>query len=134
MCHSQVLFIHRENHWIHWIKLHSIIEPTVCAQIRIKHKLLLFIEEQKGRTINKSHMEQDRTGEYHHPKYLVVTLEHHTTKKHLHQISPRCLTHYSIGHRGQLNTDYHQTTYPSSPQSTYDITTDYTNPTDIHQL
>ena len=45
--------------------------------------------------------------------------------KHLHQISPRCLTHYTIGHRGQLNTHYHQTTYPSSLQSTYDMTTDY---------
>ena len=32
--------------------------------------------------------------------------------KHLHQISPRCLTHYIIGHCGQLNTHYHQTTYP----------------------
>ena len=35
--------------------------------------------------------------------------------KHHHQISPRCLTHYTTGHRGQLNTHYHQTTYPSSP-------------------
>ena len=24
--------------------------------------------------------------------------------------SPRCLTHYTVGHRGQLNTHYHQTT------------------------
>ena len=46
---------------------------------------------------------------------------------------PRCLTHYTIGHRRQLNTHYHQTTYPSSPQSTYDMTTDY-NKTDFHQL
>ena len=41
------------------------------------------------------------------------------------------LTHYTNGHRGQLNTHYHQTTYPSSPQSTYDMTTDY-NKTDEH--
>ena len=26
--------------------------------------------------------------------------------------SPRCLTHFTTGHRGQLNTHYHQTTYP----------------------
>ena len=31
----------------------------------------------------------------------------------LHQTSsPRCLTHFTTGHRGQLNTHYHQTTYP----------------------
>ena len=41
--------------------------------------------------------------------------------KYLHQISPRCLTHGTTGHRGQLNTHYHQTTYPSSPQLTYDM-------------
>ena len=44
--------------------------------------------------------------------------------KHLHQISPRCLTHCTTGHREQLNTHYHLTTYPSSPQSTYDMTID----------
>ena len=43
--------------------------------------------------------------------------------KHHHHISPRCLTHCTTGHRGQLNTHYHQTTYPSSPQLTYDMTT-----------
>ena len=32
--------------------------------------------------------------------------------KHHHQTSPRCLTHFTTGHRGQLNTHYHQTTYP----------------------
>ena len=26
--------------------------------------------------------------------------------------SPRCLTHFTTGHRGQLSTHYHQTTYP----------------------
>ena len=38
-------------------------------------------------------------------------------------------THYALGHRGQFNANYHQTTYPSSPQSTYDMTT-YYNKTD----
>ena len=61
-----------------------------------------------------------------------ITLNTNTTlQQHLHQISPRCLTHYTIGYRGQLNTHYHQTTYPSSPQVTYDMTTHY-NKTDGH--
>ena len=54
--------------------------------------------------------------------------------KHIHQISPRCLTHCTTGHRRQLNTYYNQTSYSSSPQSTYDMTTDYNKPTDFHQL
>ena len=49
--------------------------------------------------------------------------------QHIHQISPRCLTHCTTGHRGQLKTHYYQTTYPSSPQLTYVMTTDY-NKTD----
>ena len=49
--------------------------------------------------------------------------------KHHHQISPRCITHCKPGHRGHLKTHYHQTTYPSSPQLTYDMTTD-SNKTD----
>ena len=36
----------------------------------------------------------------------------------------KILTHYTIGHRGELKTHFHQTTFPSSPQSTYDMTTD----------
>ena len=28
-------------------------------------------------------------------------------RKHQHHISPRCLTHCTTGHRGQLNTHYH---------------------------
>ena len=53
--------------------------------------------------------------------------------KHIHQISPRCLTHFTIRHCGQLNMHYHQTTYPSSSQLTYDMNTDY-NKTDGHSL
>ena len=33
--------------------------------------------------------------------------------------------HGTTGHRGHVNTQYHQTTYPSSPQLTYDTNTDY---------
>ena len=49
--------------------------------------------------------------------------------KHHHEISPRCLTQCTTGHRGQHNTDDHQTNYHSSPQLTYDMTT-YYNKTD----
>ena len=45
--------------------------------------------------------------------------------KHHHHTSPHCLTHCSTEHHGQLNTRYHQTTYLSSPQLTYDMTTHY---------
>ena len=47
------------------------------------------------------------------------------SNKHLHQISQRYLTHYTTGHRGQHNTHYQLTTYPSSTQSTHGMTTDY---------
>ena len=53
--------------------------------------------------------------------------------KHLHQISPRSLTRYTTGHRGQLNKHYHLTTYPSSPQLSYVMST-YWNKTDEHLL
>ena len=68
----------------------------------------------------------DHITQTHHPE---CQTPHYN--KHIHQISPRCLTHYTIGHRGQINTHYHQTTYPSSPHSTYNMTTDY-NKTDGH--
>ena len=41
---------------------------------------------------------------------------------HNHQISPLCVTHCTTGH-------YHHIIYPSSPQLTYDMATDY-NKTD----
>ena len=84
-----------------------------------------YTDDYRGQQIavisNSDHITQTHQPECQTPHY----------HKHLHQISPRCLTHYTIGHRGQLNTHYHQTTYPSSPQSTYDMTTDY-NKTDGH--
>ena len=47
------------------------------------------------------------------------------TLQHLHQMLPHCLTHNTIGHRGQLNMLYQQTTYQPSLQSIYDMITDY---------
>ena len=51
-----------------------------------------------------------------------------TTLQHLHQISPRRLTHYTIGHRGQHNTHYH---HNHNQHTTWLQTT--TKPTGIHQ-
>ena len=45
--------------------------------------------------------------------------KHHTTTNGITRDH-----HYTTGDRGQLNTHYHQTTFPSSPQLTYDMTTD----------
>ena len=50
------------------------MDPTDCAQIRIRHQLLLLLEEQIGKNIIKSSMEQDRTGEYPTPEVLCITL------------------------------------------------------------
>ena len=54
--------------------------------------------------------------------------------QYLHQISPRCLNYCTTGHRGQLNTHYHQTTYPSSPQSHMTWVQTTTKAKDFHQL
>ena len=57
-------------------------------------------------------------------KSVHITQTHQPECQTLQQTSsPRCLTHSTTGHRGQLNTHYHQTTHPSSPQLTYDMTT-----------
>ena len=66
--------------------------------------------------------------DYHRGQLIVEVISkipHYN--KHHDQISPRCLTHCTTGHHGQLNTHYHQTTYPSSPQLTYDMTAYYKN-------
>ena len=56
-----------------------------------------------------------------------------TYNTHLYQISKRCLTHCTNGHCGQLNMHSNQTTYLSSPQSTYDMTTDYNKTSELLQ-
>ena len=55
--------------------------------------------------------------------------KHDTTTNIITRYHHDVLTHCTTGHRGQLNTHYHQTSYPSSPQLTYTMTTDY-NKTD----
>ena len=50
--------------------------------------------------------------------------KHHTTTNIINRYHHGFI-HCTTGHREQLNTHYHQITYPSSPQLTYDMTTDY---------
>ena len=61
------------------------------------------------------------------PTRMPNTTVQQTTSPDITTVSTQCTT----GHRGQLNRHYHQTTYPSSPQLTYDMTT-YYNKTDGH--
>ena len=70
------------------------------------------------KTYNTKHRHTNQSAK-HHTTTNIFTRYHHS------------ITHYTIGHRGQLNMHYHQTTYPSSPQLTYDMTT-YYNKTDGH--
>ena len=87
---------------------HSVLTGDVTAHSTLWHS---YTDDHRGQLIaeltsNSDHITQTHQPECQTPHY----------KKHLHQISPRCLTYYTIGHRGQLNMHYHQTIYPSSPQ------------------
>ena len=102
---------------------HSVLTGDVNAHSILWHS---YTDDHRGQLIadvisNSDHITQIHQPECQTPHY----------NKHLHRILPRYPTHYTTGHRGQLNTHYHQTTYPSSPQLTYDRTTDY-NKTDGH--
>ena len=115
------------QHCIHHITNipHSVLTGVVKVHSSLCHS---YTDDNRGQQIadvisNSDHIILNPT---HQPE---CQTPHYN--KHLHHISPWYLTHYTIGHRGQLNTHYDQTTYPSSPQSTYDMTTDY-NKTDGH--
>ena len=97
---------------------HSYLTGDVNTHSSLCHS---YTDDHKGQLIANVIRNSTQT---HHPEFQTP---HYN--KHLHQISPRCLTYYTIRHRGQHNTHYHQTIYPSSPQLTYDMTTDY-NKTD----
>ena len=88
---------------------HSVLTGDVNAHSTLWHS---YTDDHRGQLIadvisNSDHITLDTNRPTRVPN-----------NKHLHQISPHCLSHYTIGHRGQLNTHYHQTTYPSSPQLT----------------
>ena len=59
-----------------------------------------------------------------------LIMANNNNNKHIYQTSPRYLPHFTTEHHGQLNTHYHQTTYPSS---TYDMAIDC-NKIDGHLL
>ena len=77
--------------------LHSVLTGDVNTHSTLWH---LFTDDHRGQLITD----------------VISTTDHIT----LNTNTP----HYTTGHRGQLNTHYHLTTYPSSPQSTYDMTID----------
>ena len=102
---------------------HSVLTGDVNAHFTLLHS---YTDDHRGQQI------ADVINNPYHKTLNTPTRVPNTTahyNKHLQEISPRCLTHYTIRHCEQLNTHYHQTTYPSSPQLTYDMTTDY-NKTD----
>ena len=87
---------------------HSVVTGDVNAHSTVWHS---YTDDHRGQQMadfisnSRPHNTKHKT---HQPECLTP---HHN--KHHHQISPRCLTHYKIIHRVQLNTHYHQTTYPS---------------------
>ena len=84
---------------------HSVLTGDVNAHSTLWHS---YTDDHRGQLIadvisNSDHITLNTTQpECQTPHY----------NKHHHQTSPRCLTHFTTGHRGQLNTHYHQTTYP----------------------
>ena len=91
---------------------HSVLTGDVNANSTLWH---LCIDDHRGQLIadvisNSDHITQQPECQ---------TLHY---KKHIYPISPRCLTHYTIGHRGQHSTHYYQTIYPSLPRSPYNTT------------
>ena len=104
---------------------HSVLTGDVNAHSTLWHP---YTDDHERATNSRCHQQlgPHNTKHTHQPD---CQTPHYN--KHLHQISPWYLTHYTTGHHGQLNTHYHLTTYPSSPQSPYDMTTDC-NKTDEH--
>ena len=99
---------------------HSVLNGDVNAHYTLWHS---YTDDHRGQLIADVISNSDLITLKHKHTQLECQTPHYN--KHNHQTSPRCLTHYTIDHRGQLNTHYHQTTYPSSSQSTYVMTTDY---------
>ena len=98
---------------------HSVLTGDVNAYSTLWHS---YTDDHRGKLIADVISNSDhRTLNTNTPTRVPNTTLQQTSS----HISPRCLTHYTIGHRGQLNTHYHKTTYPSPPHSTYDMTTHY---------
>ena len=101
--------------------LHPVLTADVNAHSTLWHS---YTDDHREQLIADVISNSDHITQTHQPE--CQTLHYN---KVLALISPRCLPHCTTGHREHLNTYYHQTTYPSSPQLTYDVTTDY-NKTD----
>ena len=71
MCHSPVLFIHRSRkyHWRCTGRTRTVlqIQQSACKP-GLDTSYCISSEEQRGESITKSGMEQDKTGEYHTPE------------------------------------------------------------------
>ena len=85
---------------------HSVLTGDVNAHSTLWHS---YTDDHRGQLIaeiirhsNHITLNTNTPTEYQTPHY----------NKHHLQTSPRYLTHFTTGHRGQLNTHYHQTTYP----------------------
>ena len=93
---------------------HSVLTGYVNAYSTLRHS---YTDDLRGQQISDIIRNSDH-----------ITLNTNTPTRvpnNTLQQPSRCLTHCTTGHRGQLNTHYHQPTYPSSPQLTYDMTTYY---------
>ena len=108
---------------------HSVLTGDVNARSTLWHS---YTDYHRGQLIanvisNSDHITLNTNTPTRVPNTNTPTRVPNTTLQQTS--SPRCLTHFTTGHRGQLNTHYHQTTCPYLPQLTYDMTTDY-NKTD----
>ena len=84
---------------------HSVFTGDVNAHSNLWHS---YTDDHRGQLIadvisNSYHINTNY-------KQTNQSAKHHTNNTHIHQISPRCLTRYTIGHCGQLSTHYHLTT------------------------
>ena len=100
---------------------HSVLTGDVNAHSTLWHS---YTDDHRGKLIADVISNSD-----HIPLNTNTNTQTRVPNTTLQQISspdfPTVQAHCTIGHRGQLNTHYHQTTYPSSQQLTYDMTTDY---------
>ena len=107
----------RDSTSTHYKSADTDIHPCIQHTTNISHTVLTgdvnvhstlwhsYTDDHRGQLI------ADVISNSHHitlnTQHTDQSAKHTHYNKHLHQISPRCLTHYTIGHRGQLNTHYH---------------------------
>ena len=140
---ANIYILYRDSTSLHNKTVHTDIQHCIHHITNISHSVLTG--DVNAHTTHRHSYTDDHGGQLMADvisKSDHITLNTDITTRVLNNIlqqtsspmSQRCLTHYATGHGGQLNTHYHLTTYPSSPQSTYDMTTDYNKPANIHKL